>query len=100
MAESRSSSSPKSGGSGGGGPNGPGSVATDWTELHEVCQKLLRDSGGKKVLLCRADDGEVLSHAGAPGFLDDNASEALAGLVADLAFSLAAGSAAVEEASL
>lgn len=53
------------------------------------------------MLLCRADDGEVLSHAGAAGSLDDNAGEALAGLVADLALSLAAApGSAVEEATL
>jgi hypothetical protein len=35
-------------------------------DLAEICQQLVRDSGGRKVLLCSAE-GEVLAHAGVEG---------------------------------
>jgi hypothetical protein len=52
-------------------------------DLPDVCEKLSRDAGARKVMLC-ANDGEVLAHAGATGSLDDAVAEALAQLVADV----------------
>jgi hypothetical protein len=52
-------------------------------DLTEICQQLVRDSGGKKVMLI-GGDGEVLAHAGATGALDDATGEALAQLIGDL----------------
>lgn len=52
-------------------------------ELPDVCDKLQRDAGARKVMVCSAD-GEVLGHAGVTGVLDDGVSEAIAQLVADV----------------
>jgi hypothetical protein len=52
-------------------------------DLPEVCDKLVRDSGARKVMLCAAD-GEILAHAGVTGALDDSAADAIAQLVADV----------------
>jgi hypothetical protein len=55
-------------------------------DLTDVCQQLVRDAAGKKVLLCTVE-GEVLAHAGqegAAGALDDATGEALAQLIADV----------------
>jgi hypothetical protein len=63
------------------------------TDLIEICQQLVRDSGGKKVLVCSAD-GDVLAHAGqegSAGTLDDATGEALAQLIADVVEGAAAG---------
>jgi len=62
-------------------------------DLTEICQQLVRDSGGRKVLVCSAD-GEVLAHAGREGSLgtlDDATGEALAQLIADVVEGAAAG---------
>jgi hypothetical protein len=62
-------------------------------DLTEICQQLVRDAGGKKVLLCDAE-GEVLAHAGqegATGTLDDATGDALAQLIADVFEGAAAG---------
>jgi hypothetical protein len=52
-------------------------------DLTEICQQLVRDSGGKKVMLV-GGDGEVLAHAGAAGALDEPTGDALAQLIADV----------------
>jgi hypothetical protein len=52
-------------------------------DLTEICQQLVRDSGGKKVMLV-GGDGEVLAHAGATGALDEPTGDALAQLIADV----------------
>src|SRR5262249_52460834 len=52
-------------------------------DLPEACDKLQRDAGARKVMLC-AIDGEVLAHAGPGGGLDETAGEAIAQLVADV----------------
>jgi hypothetical protein len=52
-------------------------------DLTEICQQLVRDSGGKKVMLV-GGDGEVLAHAGATGALDEATGDALAQLIADV----------------
>jgi hypothetical protein len=52
-------------------------------DLTEICQQLIRDSGGKKVMLVGAD-GEVLAHAGVTGALDEATADALAQLIADV----------------
>jgi hypothetical protein len=52
-------------------------------DLPEVCDKLQRDAGARKVMLC-AGDGEVLAHAGVTGALDEAVSEAIAQLIADV----------------
>jgi hypothetical protein len=52
-------------------------------DLPEVCDKLNRDAGARKVMLCAAD-GEVLAHAGVTGALDEHAADAIAQLVADV----------------
>ncbi len=52
-------------------------------DLTEVCDKLQRDAGSRKVMVCGAD-GEVLAHAGLTGALDEAAGEAIAALVADV----------------
>ena len=62
-------------------------------DLTEICQQLVRDSGGKRVLVC-SSDGEVLAHAGqegSTGSLDDATGEALAQLIADVVEGAAAG---------
>src|ERR1700743_3103869 len=58
--------------------------------LTETCQQLVRDSGGKKVMLIGID-GEVLAHAGGAGALDDATGDALAQLVADVVEGAAEG---------
>lgn len=62
------------------------------SDLHEACEKLGRDAGAKKVLLCAAD-GEVLAHAGGTGELDEAAAESVANLAGDLIASGAGGAA-------
>ncbi len=55
-------------------------------DLNEICQQLVRDSGGKKVMLCSVE-GEILAHAtqeGTVGSIDDATGEALAQLIADV----------------
>src|SRR4051794_39328822 len=52
-------------------------------DLTEICQQLVRDSGGKKVMLVGVD-GDVLAHAGATGALDEATGDALAQLIADV----------------
>jgi hypothetical protein len=55
-------------------------------DLTEICEQLVRDSGGRKVLLCSAE-GEVLAHAaqeGSTGSLDEATGDALAQLIADV----------------
>ena len=62
-------------------------------DLIDICQQLVRDSGGRKVLVC-STDGEVLAHAGqegATGTIDDETGEALAQLIADVVEGAAAG---------
>ena len=51
--------------------------------LYEVCEKLLRDAGGRKVMVC-SSEGDVLAHAGSTGALDDATGEAVASLVGDV----------------
>ncbi|HEY7956769.1 MAG TPA: roadblock/LC7 domain-containing protein, partial [Polyangia bacterium] len=63
------------------------------SDLHEACEKLERDAGARKVLLCDPD-GEVLAHAGQTGVLDEATGEAVAALAGDL---IAAGEAAPAE---
>lgn len=53
------------------------------SDLFDACEKLQRDAGGRKVMLC-GPEGEVLAHAGAEGVIDDGAAEALAQVVADV----------------
>jgi hypothetical protein len=53
------------------------------SELDDVCEKLLRDAGARKVMVCTAE-GEMLAHAGALGSLDDPTSDAVATLVAEV----------------
>lgn len=68
------------------------------SELFEACDKLLRDTGGRKVMLC-GTDGEVIAHAGptlrSAGAFDDATSDAVAALVADVLSS--AGKTSAEE---
>jgi hypothetical protein len=52
-------------------------------DLTEICQQLVRDSGGKKVMLV-STEGEVLAHAGGTGALDEPTGDVLAQLVADV----------------
>ena len=55
-------------------------------DLIEICHQLVRDSGGRKVILC-STEGEVLAHAaheGATGALDEALGEAIAQLIADV----------------
>jgi hypothetical protein len=52
-------------------------------DLTEICQQLVRDSGGRKVMLI-GGDGEVLAHAGATGALDEATGETVAQLIADV----------------
>jgi hypothetical protein len=59
------------------------------TDLPEVCDKLCRDAGARKVMLC-ASDGEVLAHAGVTGAFDEAATDAIAQLVADVMMKSAA----------
>jgi hypothetical protein len=62
-------------------------------DLTDICQQLVRDSGGRKVLVCGVD-GEVLAHAGqegSTGTLDEATGEALAQLIADVVEGAAAG---------
>jgi hypothetical protein len=51
--------------------------------LYEVCEKLLRDAGSRKVMVCSAE-GDVLAHAGSTGALDEATGEAIASLVGDV----------------
>jgi hypothetical protein len=53
------------------------------SDLIEVCEKLLRDAGSRKVMLCSAE-GEVLAHAGSTGALEDSNTDAVAQLIADV----------------
>jgi hypothetical protein len=62
-------------------------------DLIEICQQLVRDSGGRKVLVC-GTDGEILAHAGqegSTGTLDEATGEAVAQLIADVVEGAAAG---------
>ena len=62
-------------------------------DLIEICQQLVRDSGGKKVLVC-ATDGEILAHAGqegSTGTIDEPTGEAVAQLIADVVEGAGAG---------
>jgi hypothetical protein len=62
-------------------------------DLIEICQQLLRDSGGRKVLVC-STDGEILAHAGqegSTGTIDEATGEAVAQLIADVVEGAAAG---------
>lgn len=62
-------------------------------DLTEICHQLVRDSGGRKVLVCAAD-GEVLAHAGqegSTGTLDEPTGDSLAQLIADVVEGAAAG---------
>lgn len=62
-------------------------------DLTDICQQLVRDSGGRKVLVC-STEGEVLAHAGAEGSsgtLDEATGEAVAQLVADVVEGAAQG---------
>jgi hypothetical protein len=62
-------------------------------DLTEICQQLVRDSGGRKVLVCGVD-GEVLAHAGqegSTGTIDDATGEAVAQLIADVVEGAAGG---------
>lgn len=57
-------------------------------DLTEICHQLVRDSGGKKVMLV-SFEGEVLAHAAhdkptAPTMIDEPTGEALAQLIADV----------------
>jgi hypothetical protein len=56
--------------------SGPG----DRDVLETTCERLLRDAGGRKVILCNVE-GAVLAHAGEPGILDELATEAVAQLL-------------------
>jgi hypothetical protein len=62
-------------------------------DLTEICQQLVRDSGGRKVLVC-GSDGEILAHAGqegSTGTIDEPTGEAVAQLIADVVEGAAAG---------
>ena len=62
-------------------------------DLIEICQQLVRDSGGRKVLVC-STDGEILAHAGqegSTGTLDEPTGEAVAQLIADVVEGATAG---------
>ena len=62
-------------------------------DLTEIGHQLVRDSGGKKVLLCSVE-GEVLADAGAEGSsgsLDDATGDAVAQLIADVVEGAAEG---------
>lgn len=59
------------------------------TELIDICQQLLRDSGGKKVMVVSVE-GEVLAHAGGVGCLDEPG-DALAQLLAEVLEAAAGG---------
>lgn len=64
-----------------------------FSDLIEICQQLVRDSGGRKVLVC-STDGEVLAHAGqegSTGTIDEPTGEAVAQLIADVVEGAAAG---------
>jgi predicted regulator of Ras-like GTPase activity (Roadblock/LC7/MglB family) len=63
--------------------------------LFDACEKLRRDAGGRKVMVCGAD-GEVLAHAGPGGALDEPTAEQIASLVADVLHA-AASRAATED---
>jgi len=52
-------------------------------DLPEVCDKLQRDAGARKVMLCAAD-GEVLAHAGQSLGIEDGLADAIAQLAADV----------------
>jgi len=55
-------------------------------DLTDICQQLVRDSGGRKVLVC-STDGEILAHAGqegSTGTIDEPTGEAVAQLIADV----------------
>ena len=66
------------------------------SDLIEICQQLVRDSGGRKVLVC-STDGEILAHAGPEGpegkagTIDDATGDTLAQLIADVVEGAAAG---------
>src|SRR5262245_55878125 len=53
------------------------------SELDDVCEKLLRDAGARKVMVFSAE-GELLAHVGAMGSLDEPTSDAVAALVAEV----------------
>jgi hypothetical protein len=53
------------------------------SDLPEVCDKLQRDAGARKVMLCAAD-GEVMAHAGQPLGVEDGLADAIAQLAADI----------------
>lgn len=59
-------------------------------DLMEICQQLVRDSGGKKVMVVSVE-GEVLAHAGATGTLDEPTGDALAQLLAEVVEGAAGG---------
>lgn len=62
-------------------------------DLADICQQLVRDSGGRKVLVCGAE-GEILAHAGqegSTGTLDEATGEAVAQLIADVVEGATAG---------
>lgn len=62
-------------------------------DLTDICQQLVRDSGGRKVLVC-STDGEILAHAGqegSTGTIDEPTGEAVAQLIADVVEGAAAG---------
>lgn len=63
------------------------------SDLADICQQLVRDSGGRKVLVCGAE-GEILAHAGqegSTGTLDEATGEAVAQLIADVVEGATAG---------
>ena len=62
-------------------------------DLTDICQQLVRDSGGRKVLVC-STDGEILAHAGqegSTGTIDEPTGVAVAQLIADVVEGAAAG---------
>ena len=62
-------------------------------DLADICQQLVRDSGGRKVLVCGAE-GEILAHAGqegSTGTLDDATASPVAQLIADVVEGATAG---------
>jgi hypothetical protein len=62
-------------------------------DLTDICQQLVRDSGGRKVLVC-STDGEILAHAGqegSTGTIDEPTGEAVAQLIADVVEGATAG---------
>ena len=64
-----------------------------FADMMEICQQLVRDAAGRKVLLCSVE-GEVLAHAsgeGTTGLLDDATGEAVAQLIADVVEGAAQG---------